>query len=108
MLIVNIGWVFFRAETLTYAVAFLKKMFFIDTEYIGIIDPRYYLSNNVIIVMITGILLSVSVFKNTLNLELCANKKVEILKATGLIVVFVISIAILSATTYNPFIYFRF
>ncbi len=108
LLIVNIGWVFFRAETLTYAIAFLKKMFLIDTEYIGIFDPRYYLSNNVIVVMIIGILLSISLFKNTLNLEMCYNKQVEILKATGLIVIFIISIAILSSTTYNPFIYFRF
>lgn len=106
--IVHIGWVFFRSESLDYAIEYLKKMFFINRDYVNIYDPRFYLSNNVIIIMILGILFSTSICKNTLNFTIEKNKKKEVIKLFLVIVLLVLSISSLSSSTYNPFIYFRF
>ncbi len=108
LFIVNIGWVLFRSENLTYAFGYLKKMFFVDTDYTNIYDLRFYLSNNVIFILIIGILMCMPLFKNTLNLELEDGNTKQIFRSVGLIGVFVLGIAFLSSSTYNPFIYFRF
>ncbi len=108
LLVVNIGWVFFRADDLDFAIDYLKKMFLLDTNYTALFDPRYYLSNNVIILMIIGVLVSTPIFKNLLNYQNTNSRKVQTIQLFFVTLLFIISIALLSATTYNPFIYFRF
>ncbi len=108
LLIVQIGWVFFRAETLSDAVMFLKRMFFIDTDYVQIYGPRYFLDNNTLILLAVAILISTPACKNLFNVSKVDTYAKKIVYLASLTLLFICSIAILSATTFNPFIYFRF
>lgn len=116
-LVVLIGWVFFRSESFSYSLYFLKAMFFnFNFDFNSII---YYLNFKVLLVLILGVLGCTPVFKNILyHLDNYKSKtffkllKVELfLKSLFIIFLFLVffySIILLSNDTYNPFIYFRF
>lgn len=109
LFVVLLGWVFFRADSVTYAVDYIRAMFgFIPdcTPYFGI---TYYLAPYNIFIMVLAVLLSANYVQNgaiTLKrrCRLCGEIGERVLLA-GLIVICVITVM---AQTYNPFIYFRF
>jgi len=121
ILVILIGWVFFRADDLSYAIGFIKTMFgfgkFFDIQYyIGM-----YLSNELILALIFGILFSMplvnlfSTIKNklsnlnkSLQWEAYITTCVSVLEIAVLGMVFILSIMLLASGTYNPFIYYRF
>lgn len=119
LLVVMIGWVFFRAETFDKAFYFLKTMFGFGTgkEYELLLGE--ILQNNVIIAIVVGVFLSTPLIN---HLFFGANREWSSLmdlsvspksKYTGiwyglLVVIFLISAFNLVNLTYNPFIYFRF
>lgn len=110
LLVVMIGWVFFRADDLTAALAYLNRMFIpYEMDSYG-----KYLSNEFVYVAIIafvacgfGALAYKKLFETV--------KKVQIgelvLKAVNpafCIVIAYFSVLLLASNTYNPFIYFRF
>lgn len=108
--VVMIAWVLFRIESLHRAKEILYKLFFIDRSSSHAFTPAYYLHNDVIVMMVLGILLSFPIQK-------LAEKRFPVqtshigkkLVMDGFyILLFLFSLSILSASTYNPFIYFRF
>ncbi|HOZ51076.1 MAG TPA: MBOAT family O-acyltransferase [Chitinophagaceae bacterium] len=110
LFVVMIGWVFFRLENLHQALDVLKKLFFINTQSTGIYTLKLYLRPDIIVALVLGILLSFPIQKfgkNILPIN-TSNVYKRILLDCFYIFVFLMSLSILSASTYNPFIYFRF
>ena len=102
-----IGWVIFRADNIGYAYEYIKNMF-------GMIDLgqeyyhfAYYIDNLEIITFIVAIICATPVFSKMLYIPF--SKKVQ--RATVNIwlgILFLLSASSIAASTYNPFIYFRF
>lgn len=118
LLAVMIGWVFFRAETVPYAAAFLRSMFGLREG--TILDPHPWQMDfgpSAMTALAIGIFIAIwrhdppsntavaTAGMNITAAPLLFSKPLRIvLTATG----FLLCIASLAAGTYNPFIYFRF
>ncbi|MGL5278343.1 MAG: MBOAT family O-acyltransferase [Cetobacterium sp.] len=101
-----IGWVLFRADNLLHANNFFKVMFGITKNTEVGYNIWYYLDNKVLLILFISILASISVFRFiTLENRLKINR---LLFNTFSLIILAISMVIISASTYNPFIYFRF
>jgi alginate O-acetyltransferase complex protein AlgI len=95
--VVLVGWVFFRAETAWFALQYLVAM-----AGLGGATPalaRRYLSADVIVVLVIGLLFALVRYRPVL-------RRVPALAFE--MAVFAVSLLYVAASTYNPFIYFRF
>ena len=102
-----IGWVIFRADNMKYAWDYLLNMF-------GILQLQpdkflyeisYYVDNLEILTFVIAILCCVPLFRNILSVT---NKPAKAFINLWLLVLFFLSTISIAASTYNPFIYFRF
>ena len=101
-----IGWVIFRSDTISYAVHYIGNMFGLLATNPMYSIPHYMDVQEWLSLMIC-ILCAMPLFKNMLNIDFrqkFANIGIDI----WLMVMFVLSWATIAASTYNPFIYFRF
>jgi len=109
MLIVVIGWVFFRSPGLRYALRYIGVMFgLIRSENVGF-TPWYFFSPKIIIMLCLAAVASTPV-ANRLSGFLKINTSVireQIISCMILVLLFV-CIVFVTASSYNPFIYFRF
>jgi alginate O-acetyltransferase complex protein AlgI len=118
--VVLIGWVFFRAETLHYAVEYLSAMFglvhhdVIKNPLSVYIDRELILSFTIAVICSTPILAFIRYHK-----EIILSRSSEIVayfleiffgftQMVTLVSILILSIIYLSGNTYNPFIYFKF
>jgi len=109
MLVVVVGWVFFRSPGLYYALSYLGIMF-------GIVKPQnvgftiwYYLSPKIIFMLCLSALASTPILKSAGNfLKIQDDFIVKKITSVLLLVLFFVCIVIVTSTSYNPFIYFRF
>ncbi len=107
ILVVLTGWVFFRSETLTYALHYLAAMAG-HAHGNGIeFYPALYLSNDVMLALIFGIIFAAPAARIFARFKRVAffGPAAEI---AFLSLVFTACSMQLAAGTYNPFIYFRF
>lgn len=106
LLIVMIGWVFFRSVDITYALSYINIMFLGND--VGINDAILKIINSHFIWMsfALAILGFSPLLKNIFNSN--KNKILSYLFDVFLILVLFLSIIRLSAATHNPFIYFQF
>ncbi len=102
-----IGWVLFRSETLTYAVDYIKNMFGLIEGHKIAYDLAYYIDNKEIIAFIVGVLCAMPVFSKILQVPY-KHKIKRTLVNLWLFGLFLLSTITIAASTYNPFIYFRF
>lgn len=113
--VVLIAWVFFRVETFGDACNYINAMF-VGTENEIHYHYSMFLSKEIIIILILGIIMSfdglnlmLNYFKRVLKIS---NQSLltflELLKSVGLLLVFVYCIMSVASGSYNPFIYFRF
>lgn len=106
ILFVVLGWVVFRAESIADAFVYIRSMFglmgnaFADGMFTG------WLTQNLILLVI-GFVLCTPLFR-FLSLKTKNSNIVGFVKAGGLICLFVLSVASLVSSSYNPFIYFNF
>lgn len=106
LLVVLFGWVLFRADNITYAWAYIRNM-------IGFYDSSSYLMFNSYVtifdlfILVLAIVFSTPIASNFLNIS-SENFWKNKFQNVSLIILFVISVSFLVASTYNPFIYFRF
>lgn len=109
LLVVMIGWVFFRADNLNYALGYLKQMFmpsFTESTY----PLAQFLNIEGAITLVIGTLLcgvaqgSIKKFKSALYNE----SRVYVSEIIILSCLMFWCILYLASGTYNPFIYFRF
>ena len=117
LLVVLIGWVFFRATDLIGAVLYLKKMAGLSTVQQVTLPVSYFLNPELIVTLVSGIVFSTPAFLllrriNQRTERAYTNSLTPYLLSTvyvaGLFGLFIVSVIYLAADTYNPFIYFRF
>ncbi len=98
------GWVFFRADDLTSAVAYIKTMLGLTAIKANIAGLDYYVDQKVVII---GILALIFCYPWKFNVP-TENKVYMIGRKIGLLCILLYAISAIAASTYNPFIYFRF
>lgn len=106
LLVVIIAWVFFRLDTITDSVNYIKLMFSFsnnpNSEFLS-----YYITKEVIMAFLLAILFSFPIYKVVTN-KLQNNNYYLVIKTILLLLLFVISTMYIAVDSYNPFIYFRF
>jgi len=116
LMVVLIGWVFFRADSLPLAITYLQSMIdfrnFQTTEY----QFAQVLSYEAIYAFIAGVILSTPIYsyfksflehlsgKNTIKIALL----IDVPRLALILSLLFLSILKVASSTYNPFIYFRF
>ena len=121
LLILIIGWVFFRAETLSDALIYVKTMF-VGGNYeskLWMFNEHFY--EEKIFILILALVGSTTIFFDIQRiykkwiekhyskiLVRISTFPVEGFGALGLISIFLLCLMSLATNTYNPFIYFRF
>ena len=102
-----VGWTMFRADTVTEGIGMIGTMFGLCTPEMLPQGLEYYLSEHNLLILCVALFLSMPV-----KLSAWQNCQKRWLGVTayrvGLLLVLILSIANLAASTYNPFIYFRF
>lgn len=102
-----IGWVMFRADNMAYAYDYIKNMFGLISEHQIMYKLPYYIDNIEIIAFTAAVFCAMPLFKGMLDVKY-KHKVLRTLVNVWLILLFVLSSAEIAASTYNPFIYFRF
>ncbi|MCR5775575.1 MAG: MBOAT family protein [Lachnospiraceae bacterium] len=104
LIIVTIGWVFFRADNLTHAINYIKGMFTVSGKdiinFIFVIDLRY------IFLLVIGI--AVSIPHKRLSSFFNVNAFRRFIYDIGIILLFILAIGCMYGSGYSPFLYFRF
>ena len=106
-LVVVVGWVFFRADTLADAKVILHQMFTWEN---GIYPASLFVNRKVIFLAVLGVLLSGIVQSICPKLREYLYEK-EVTKTVDIVIMAVLLFLCtmyLVSSTYNPFIYFRF
>lgn len=105
--VVIVGWVLFRSESLSYAAQYLKNMTGMIENHRLAFDYSYYVGTVEIAAFAAALVCAVPAFKNILTAR-NGSRAANILLNAWLMVLFLLSSAAVAASTYNPFIYFRF
>lgn len=105
LFMVIIGWVFFRAPTVSYASSFLTQMSFLGNHNSDISNYYSLVSREQLFFLVVGIILALIPLH-----RLLFNKNIVVLTAqrATTLMLYIYSMALLAAHTYNPFLYFRF
>ena len=110
---VLVGWVFFRAPDLPSALNYLQAMFGLGHGEMPPLRLTWYLTREVRIAMLAGIIGAIPVVPALRVWSERAARKwqglaAEAVGTLALLAIFVAAIVSVAARTYNPFIYFRF
>lgn len=97
----------FRADNMAYACEYIKNMFGLIAEHQITYKLPYYIDNIEIIAFTAAVFCAMPLFKGMLDIKY-KHKVLRTLVNVWLILLFVLSSAEIAASTYNPFIYFRF
>lgn len=110
LVVIVIGWVFFKCDSLSHALTFLGSMF--GTK--GFVSNHYYFNEFLLptslIALVVGIFLCVPLLgknSHTTKTDGCS-VAVETGKSLGFLLLLLLCIIFIASGTYNPFIYFRF
>lgn len=110
MLVVMIGWVFFRIEAFGDAALYVERMFSFSTTYQR--GALYFLDYELIATLIPAIVLSTYSFRffkeQPLMARITQSGVFELAKNTVYLGLFVYCVVALTSSSYNPFIYFNF
>jgi len=108
MLIVVVGWVFFRVESLREAFKYIGVMF-------GLVQPKnvgftvwYYLDAKVICTLAAAVIVSMPIIKTKLFDALQRHAIWKYAYSVMALILLFVSIVFVMASTYNTFIYFQF
>lgn len=114
VVVILIGWVFFRSETFSYAFSYIKTMFGVNG--IGAWDPNalFYFTQYGI-VMVISLVGSIPILRKIVEWsehKAVAPDKLRYVQGTFLtgfyIIVLLLAVVCMVSNTFNPFIYFRF
>jgi alginate O-acetyltransferase complex protein AlgI len=107
MLVIIIGWVFFRAPGLPYALKYLGVMFnLVKSENVGY-TAWFYLNSKVIFALIFAVIASTPLLRPK-KWGFQQNPWYKGLSNVFILIILFISIVFVVSSSYNPFIYFRF
>ena len=107
LLIVIIGWVFFRASSMEQAFHVLSTMSGLSTASVVYYDLAWFLSPRNAFFILCGFVFALYPFER-FSMRLDGSQPAMAGKATAAILVFVYAVALLQVNSFNPFIYFRF
>lgn len=107
MLIVILGWVLFRADSLEQALGYIGAMFGFNSSSSLTFEYMYFINKKFIFWIVISILGSVPFISNKVK-KYSGNKIFEILVTIVISIIFIISIIFVVNSTYSPFIYFQF
>lgn len=108
-IIAMVGWVFFRAADLSYAIGFIKKMFSFQFNYSEVIY-----SNRFEFTMLLAIIFSFAALSDKIaqcqwkGLNISNNNFILSFRVILSISLFILALADITSSGFNPFIYFRF
>jgi alginate O-acetyltransferase complex protein AlgI len=107
-LIVIIGWVFFRINSLSEALTYLKRMFAFDFSYIPQLGSEFY-TFFILAFIFSFFIYSKKGFsiQNSVYFENYSIRRYAVMSSL-ILVLLVLSISSITAFGFNPFIYFRF
>ena len=111
LLVVVVGWVFFRVESVRLGLQVVERMFMpwrfttSDVSLLTLVSP---LTITVAVLAILGCGLFQSLFSRGRLLTLAQKWKYSLPEAVFCVLLFLYCILLLASNTYNPFIYFRF
>jgi len=109
LLVVVFGWVFFRVENLADAWAFQVKMLTFSSPETVINGYQYFVSPQYYLALIFAVILSTSVAKKFSLADFTqVNMGQLIFRRVLVLLLLIVNFSVISASTYNPFIYFRF
>jgi len=113
LVVVMVGWVFFRAENLPAALAYLQAMFGLGHGEMPALRLSWFLTPEVRLALLAGIIGSMPIvpFLREWTERAAASWQrwtTEFAGALALVAVFVAAMLQVAARSYNPFIYFRF
>lgn len=115
LLVVMVGWVFFRAETFSSALVMLRALAGLGGHLPTPYSPAWYLTPQLLVTLLAGGIGSTPILASLRrwrdrgdHLAPLPSAAWDVAVVTALLVVFVGAIAQSAAGTYNPFIYFRF
>ena len=106
-LIVIVGWVFFRANSLDQAVGMLKVMAGFSSPTVVFYDLQTFAVPHNVFFALCGLAFALLPFEG-FSMRLDGTNRVAAFKAAAAVVLFCYSVALLSVNSFNPFIYFRF
>lgn len=111
LLVVIIGWVIFRADTLTAALEYLRVMFGIKRDGAALLGVMFYLDRYTVFIVLLGILFSTDCIVAWVR-KIRTNPRLAgvfpALECVLLMLLMGFCAVETMASTYNPFIYFRF
>lgn len=121
LLVIVLGWVFFRSPSLPYAVSFIGAMFGVSTVPTAAYDAAVYVTPAVVLAVLAGIVGSmpfmpaISRYRKRIQTRLTQSANGSLLatsvasvEAVLLIVIFVASIIMVFTESFRPFIYSQF
>lgn len=113
LLVVMIGWVFFRADSFSYSIEFIKNMFFMGTNVIFDGVAASYINDYWFVLVLSMIFCMPIVDWFRRKIEVANDKILEsnisyVLNTVVYTGILLIVIFKLVNSTYNPFLYFRF
>jgi alginate O-acetyltransferase complex protein AlgI len=114
LIVVMVGWVFFRADTLPDAVAFLRAMFGLTAAIQRTpFTLAWYLTPELLLALAAGVVGSAPITPALGRWRAALGDRwravgLDAISTAALMLILVASIMQMAARTYNPFIYFRF
>lgn len=107
LLLVAIGWVFFRADSLGHAVYYLTAMFRFSTDAKSMFGPAFYLTPDKCVFIVVGIVCALAPFEK-IRPHIPKGNVMTSIEIVVMLVLLVQSASMIAANGFNPFIYFRF
>ena len=106
MFIVIIGWVLFRADSISQALGYLEVMFGVNSN-ASLYEFTYFINKKLVLWIVIAALGSVPFISNKLR-KYNGNKSFEVISTVGILILFILSVVFIINSTYSPFIYFQF
>lgn len=107
LFLVVVGWVFFRAETLSQAWSMLAKMFFIDTSGVSPYGTEFFLTRHALALFAVGGVLAIAPLDRWRLRERIAGWPGAIVATLSLLLL-ALAVGEMATRGFNPFIYFQF
>jgi alginate O-acetyltransferase complex protein AlgI len=108
LIVVTIGWVFFRADTLQHATAYLAAMAGAAAPGAKPFDAAWFLTPKVAVAILLGTIGSAPVVRALSDRATVRGALTDAAATAALLAVLVASILQIAGRSYDPFIYFRF
>jgi alginate O-acetyltransferase complex protein AlgI len=106
LVLVMIGWVFFRSHTVPEALAFLAHLGFAPAQQPSVFGAMYYLTGNQITYLVLGII--VALWPERTNFSGGSSFIWSTLRPAAAVVLTLLAVVSQAPQSFNPFIYFQF